>query len=87
MTLSEKLRALAEHWGGVDDDRRKLVALAAQAQELERDAERYRWLRNPDNQGCSVAVWHADHELEPATDGVELDAAIDRERGNDANRG
>lgn len=40
--LGDALLALAEHWGGVDDDRRKLVALAAQAQELERDAARYR---------------------------------------------
>lgn len=50
-TLSDALLALAEHWGGVDDDRRKLVALAAQAQELERDAARYRWLRREVSNG------------------------------------
>lgn len=49
MSLSEKLRALAVQFARTRAPRNhvdRLGALAAEAEALERDAERYRWLRD-----------------------------------------
>ena len=56
---------------------RELFAMTARAEAAERDAERYRWLRNQENDECCVSVWWPDRELEPADAGNDLDAAID----------
>jgi len=53
--LSDALLALAEHWNELDLSymSEELSALAARAQELERDAERYRCTRNAGNDAVS----------------------------------
>lgn len=102
MNLSEKLRAQAEHWSGVDTDRRKLLILAGEAEALERDVKEAReelsevvsdsTLRGQPLLRCSpdlpVYVRASEFVLryyggDEADLEHAINAAIDRERGND----
>lgn len=60
----------------LEEYREKLTALTARVAELERDAQRYRWLRdNPRGRSLSISA------LEWVTDPILCDAAIDAARG------
>ena len=52
----------------------EIEALRARVAELEKDAARYRWIRNKDN---ALAAYYVHHYTDPS----ELDAMIDAARG------